>query len=83
MRAWGYEFRFLVELLVEINAIIQQTPKLQLPSNSVLSKDYYRSKDPFIEGCIKQRCGREYSELSDLIHNDRSFVNFELYLNYI
>ena len=79
----GYEFWFLVDLLVEINAMMEQTPKLQLPSitsNSILSQDYNRSKDPLVKGCIKQRCGRGYSELSDFIHNDRSFVNFELYL---
>ena len=60
-----------------------QTPKLQLlstASNSILSQDYNRSKDPLVEGCVKQRCGREYPELSDLIHYDRSFVKFELFL---
>ena len=83
VRVWSYEFWSLVDLLVEINAMMQQTPKLQLSSttsNSILSQDYNRSKDPLVEGCIKQRCGRGYSELSDLIHNDRSFVIFELYL---
>ena len=39
-----------------------------------------RIERPLVEGCIKQRCGREYSKLSDLIHNDRSFVNFKLFL---
>ena len=83
VRVWSYELWSLVDLLVEINAMMQQTPKLQLSSttsNSILSQDYNRSKDPLVEGCIKQRCGRENSELSDLIHNDRSFVIFELYL---
>jgi len=73
----------LVDLLVEINAMMQHTPKLQLSSttlNSILSQDYNRSKNPLVEGCIKQRCGRGYSELTDLIHNDRSFIIFELYL---
>ena len=32
------------------------------------------------QGCIKQRCGKGYSKLSDLIHNDRNFVNCELFL---
>ena len=73
-----------VNLSVEINVIMQQTPKLQLPSttsttlNSILSQDYNRSKDPLVEGCVKQRCERGYSKLSYLIYNDRSFVNFEL-----
>ena len=60
---------------------MQQTQKLQLlstTSNSILSQDYNKLKDPLVEGCIKQLCGRGYSELSDLIHNDHSFVNFEL-----
>ena len=60
-----------------------QTIKLQLPTtalNSILFQDYNRSKDPLVEDSIKHRYGRGYSELSDLIHNDRSFVNFELYL---
>ena len=62
---------------------MQQTLKLQLPStisNSILSQDYNRSKTPLVEGCVKQRCERGYSELSDLIYNYRSFVNFELSL---
>ena len=57
VRVWGYESQSLVDLLVEINAIMQQTPKLQLLStisNSILSQDYNRSKDPLVEGCIKQ-----------------------------
>ena len=62
---------------------MQQKPKLQLPSttsNSILSQDYNRSKDPLVEDCIKQQCEKENSELSDIIYNDRGFVNFELYL---
>ena len=83
MRVWSYEVWFVIDLLVEINAIMQQTTKLQLPSiisNSILSQDYNRSKDPLVKGCVKQRCEREYLELSDLIYNDCSFVNFELFL---
>ena len=56
---------------------------MQLPStisNSIPSQYYNRSKDPIAEGCVKQRCGRGYSKLSDLIYNDRSFVNFKLSL---
>ena len=81
MRVWSYEVWFVIDLLVEINAIMQQTSKLQLPSttsNLILSQDYNRSKDPLVEGCVKQRCERGYSKLSYLIYNDRSFVNFEL-----
>ena len=62
---------------------MQQTSKLQLPStasNSIQSQDYNRSKDPLLKGCVKQWCERGYLELSDLIYNDRSFVNIELYL---
>ena len=69
--------------MVKINTIIQQTPKLQLPSttsNSILPQDYNRSKDPLVEGRVKQRCGREFSTLSDFIYNNYSFVNFELSL---
>ena len=83
VRVWSYEGWFVIDLLVEINAIIQQTPKLQLPSttsNLFLFQDYNRSKDPLVEGCIKHRYERGYSELSDLIYNNRSFVNFELSL---
>ena len=83
MRVWSYEVWFVVDLLVEINAIMQQTTKLQLPStisNSILSQDYNRSKNPLVEGRVKQRCGKRYSELSDLIYNNYSFVNFELSL---
>ena len=83
VRVWRYEFWSPVDLLVEINVIMQQILKLQLPSitsNSILSQDYNTSKDPFVEGCVKQRCGRGYSELLDLIYDDRSFVNFELSL---
>ena len=83
MRVWDYEFWFLVDLSIETNVIIQHTPKLQLSSttsNSIQSQDYNRLNDLLIEGCIKQRCGSGYSKLLDLIHNDRSFVNFELYL---
>ena len=83
VRVWRYEFWYLVNLLVEIYAITQQTLKLQLSSttsNSILSQDYNRSKDPLIRDWIKQQCRRGYLELLDLIHNDRSFVNFELYL---
>jgi hypothetical protein len=82
-RVWGYEFWSLVDLLVESDAIMQQTPKLQLSSttsNSILPQDCNRSKDPVVENCTKQRFERGYSELSDLIYNDHSFVNFELYL---
>ena len=53
---------------------------LLIISNYIISQDYNRPKDPLIEGCNKQRCGRRYLELSDLIHNDRNFVIFELYL---
>ena len=56
---------------------------MQLPStisNSILSQDYNKSKDPLVGGCVKQRYERGYSELSYLIYNDRSFVNFELSL---
>ena len=83
VRVWSYEVWLVIDLLVEIDAMMQQTPKLQLlstTSNSIKSQDYNRSKDPFVECCVKQRCEREYSELSDLIYNDRSFVNFELSL---
>ena len=62
---------------------MQQTPKLQLPSitsNSILSQNYNRLKDPLVESYVKLRCKRRYSELLDLIYNDRSFVNFELSL---
>ena len=62
---------------------MQQTLKLQLPSttsNPILSEYYNRSKDPLVESCVKQWCEKEYLELSDLIYNDRSFVNFELFL---
>ena len=65
VRVCGYEFWFLVDLLVEINAIMQQTLKLQLTSitsNSILSQDYNKLKDQLVEGCIKQRCERGYSE---------------------
>ena len=75
---WSYEVWFVIDLLV---AIMQQI--LQLPSttsNSILSQDYNILKDPLVESCVKQRCERGYSELSDLIYNDRSFVNFELSL---
>ena len=61
VRVWGYEFCSLVDLLVQINAIMQQILKIQLPSttsNSILSQDYNKSKEPLVEGCIKQRCGR-------------------------
>ena len=40
----------------------------------------YKSKDPFVKSYIKQRCRRRYLWLSDLIHNNLSFVNFELNL---
>ena len=83
VRLWSYEVWFVIDLLAEINAIMEHVPKLQLSSttsNLILSRDYNRSKDPLVEGCVKQRCGKEYSELSDLIYNDRSFVNFELFL---
>ena len=62
---------------------MQQTLKLQLlsiTSNLSLSQDYNKSKDPLLKGCINQRCRKGYSQLLDLIHNDNSFVNFELYL---
>ena len=83
VRLWSYEVWFVIDLWVEIHAIMQQTLKLQLLStttNSILSQDYNRSKDPLVEGYLKQRCRRGCSELSDLIYNDRSFVNFELSL---
>ena len=78
VRVWGYIFWSLVDLLAEINAIMQQTPSTT--SNSILSQDYNRSKDPLVEGCIKQRCGIGYSKLSNFIHSDCNFANFELYL---
>ena len=83
VRVQSYEVWFLIDFLVEINAIMQQTPKLQLPSitsNSILSQNYNRLKDPLVESYVKLRCKRRYSELLDLIYNDRSFVNFELSL---
>ena len=72
-----------IDLVVDINAIMQQTSKLQLPSttsNSILSQEYNRSKDSIVEGYVKLRCGTGYSKLFDLMYNDRSSVNFELYL---
>ena len=83
MRVWNYKVWFVIDLLVEINAIMQHTPKLQLPSTkskSILSQDYNRSNDLLVEDCVKERCERGYSELSDIIYNDRSFVNFKLSL---
>ena len=52
VRVWSYEIWSLVDLLLEINATMQQTPKLQLSSttsNSILSEDYNRSKDPLVK----------------------------------
>ena len=80
VRVWSYEVWSLIDLLVEINVIMQQTPKLQLPSTtskSILSQDYNRSKDPFNHGSNSdvekniQNCQISYT---------RSFVNFKLYL---
>ena len=64
MRVWDWS---LVNLLVEINAIMQQTPKLQLSSTTlslIISQNYNRSMNPLVKGCIKERCGREYLEMS-------------------
>ena len=82
MRVWSYKVWFVINLLVEINTIMQQTSKLQLlsiTSNSILSQDYYRSKDPLVEGC-QTTMWKRILRISDLIYNDRSFVNFELSL---
>ena len=49
VRVCSNKFWSLVDLLVEINAIIQQTQKFQLASttsNPIISQDYNRSKDP-------------------------------------
>ena len=80
---WSYEFWSIIDLLVDIKEKMQQTPNYnyyQLHQIQFYLKTTIRSKDPLVEGCIKQRCGRGYLELSDLIHNDCSLVNFELFL---
>ena len=83
VRVWSYKVWFVIDLLVKLNIIMQHTTKLQLPStmsNSIIFQDYKRSKKPLVEGCVKQRCRKGYSKLSDLICNDHSFVNFKLSL---
>ena len=67
VRVWSYEFWFVIDLLVEINVIIQQTPKLQLPSTTSKFNSISRLQEDIYK-----------LQLSDLIFNDRGFVNFEL-----
>ena len=64
-------------------AVSKQISDLQLQSmvsDLILFQKYKMSEDPLVEGCIKQRCGREYTELLDLLHNNRAFANSEFYL---
>ena len=63
----SHEFWSLVDLLVEIDAIMQQTLKLQL---SIINYIKFNSisrlqhiERALVEDCINQRCERRYSEL--------------------
>ena len=85
VRVWGHVFNFAgkVDLLMKICAGLQRRSFLRLQSiesDLIQYQSYNRSKDPLVEGCIKQRCERGYSSLSDLIYNDRGFAGLEFRL---
>ena len=49
-----------------------------IESDLIQYQNYNRSKDPLVEGCIKQRCVRGYTRCS--MRDDHSFAENEFYL---
>ena len=69
--------------LIKNYAVSKHISDLQLQSmvsDLILFQNYNISEDPLVESCIKQRCGRGYAELLDLLYNNRAFANSEFYL---